>query len=194
MLSKFLLLSSVALSAAAIAAPALAGEGPRKIVTVAFGAGLNTAQPGNAANHHIIPGTIVVKAGDIVNFAVAGLHYIRVYGKGVTLADVRGQIPDACEVNPVPALPECASGTPVPVVPLGSLATYYVGINPFTIPQPGPPFAVPSAATNRVEPVAFLNPGKYLVICAVLPHFNDKMYAWVVVTPSGGRDDHGESH
>ena len=36
-----------------------------------------------------------------------------------------------------------------------------------------------------VEPVSFLKPGRYLVICAVLPHFNDKMYAWVEVRPRG---------
>jgi plastocyanin len=169
------------------------GQPERRIVTVGFGAGLNTAQPGNAANHHIIPDTIRVNVGDVVNFSVAGLHYIRVYGNGVRLSDVKLQIPDECEVNPLPPAtfpPQCGA-PPVPLVSAGGLAVYYAGINPLVSPQPGPPFAQAAAATNRVEPVAFLQPGRYLAICAVLPHFNDKMYAWIEVRPRGqGGDDH----
>jgi hypothetical protein len=177
--------------------PALAddrGGGPdRRIVTVAFGAGLNTAQPGNPDNHHVIPDTIRVNVGDVVNFAVAGFHIIRVYGNGVRLSDVKAEIPDECEVNPLPPAtfpPQCGA-PPVPVVSPGALSVYYHGINPLVSPQPGPPFAQASAATNRVEPVAFLEPGRFLVICAVLPHFNDKMYAWVEVRPRGG-NGHGD--
>jgi hypothetical protein len=74
----------------------------RKVVTVAFGAGLNTAQPGNKENHHVLPNVIRVQAGDVVNFVVSGLHVIRVYDRGVLLSDVKAQIPDECEVNPTP--------------------------------------------------------------------------------------------
>ena len=52
-----------------------------------------------------------------------------------------------------------------------------------------PPFAPVSVAQNRVEGVAFLNPGRYLVICAVLPHFNDGMYAVVEVSGRGPDND-----
>jgi hypothetical protein len=173
------------------------GNGPeRRIITVAFGAGLNTAQPGNPDNHHVIPNTIRVNVGDVVNFAVAGFHIIRVYGNGVRLSDVKLEILDECEVNPIPpaVFPEQCGGPPVPVVSPGALAVYYQGINPLTSPQPGPPFALPSPATNRVEPVSFLAPGRYLVICAVLPHFNDKMYAWVEVRPRGNSGGGGHDH
>ena len=159
-------------------------------MTVGFGAGLNTAQPGNPANHHVIPDTIRVNVGDVVNFSVAGFHILRVYGNGVKLSEVKAEIPDECEVNPLPPAtfpPQCGA-PPVPVVSPGALSVYYEGINGLVSPQPGPPFAQPSPATNRVEPVSFLAPGRYLVICAVLPHFNDKMYAWVEVRPRG--DDH----
>jgi hypothetical protein len=165
---------------------------PRRIVTVGFGAGLNTAQPGNPANHHVIPDVVRVNVGDVVNFAVAGLHIIRVYGNGVTLNDVKAQILNECEVNPLPPAqfpPQCGA-PPVPTVPAGPLNVFYQGINPLLATQPGPPFALPSPAVNRVEPVAFLEPGRYLVICAVLPHFNDKMYAWIEVRPRGGQGDH----
>ena len=53
---------------------------------------------------------------------------------------------------------------------------------------------MPSPAANRVETVTFLEPGRYLEIFAVLPHFNDKMYAWIEVRPRGQGDDHGHDH
>jgi plastocyanin len=151
----------------------------RKIVTVAFGAGLNTAQPGNPENHHILPEVIKVRTGDVVNFVVSGLHVIRVYERGVRLRDVRDGIPDECETNPPPDT--CFPGGPVPVIPPMDLAVYYEGLNSIGPPPPVPPFAPLSLAQNRVEAVSFLKPGRYLVICAVLPHFNDGMMAWVEV-------------
>ena len=60
-----------------------------KIVTVAFAAGLNTAQPGNSANHHVLPDTIRISASDVISFNVAGLHVIRVYEQGMRLNDVK---------------------------------------------------------------------------------------------------------
>jgi len=162
----------------------------RNVVTVAFGAGLNTAQPGNSANHHILPKQIDVEAGDVVSFVVAGLHIIRAYSLGVRLRDITDQIPDECEVNPVPSAadaPQCYFGnvaSPVAVISSFGLSVYYEGINPLAAPPPAPP-AQASAAVNRVESVSFLKPGRYLVICAVLPHFNDRMIAWVEVHPKG---------
>jgi hypothetical protein len=166
-------------------------ERDRKIVTVAFGAGLNTAQPGNSQNHHVLPGVIRVNTGDVVNFVVSGLHVIRVYDNGVKLSDVKAAIPDECEVNPVPPaeFPEnCFTDGPVEVIPPLGLDVFYEGLNSIGPPPQVPPFAPVSVAQNRVEGVAFLNPGRYLVICAVLPHFNDRMYAWVEVRGRGQED------
>jgi hypothetical protein len=67
--------------------------------------------------------------------------------------------------------------TPVPVIPPLDLGVYYEGLNPFAAPPSGR-----STAGNRVEPVSFSKTGRFLVICAILPHFNDKMYAWVEVS------------
>jgi hypothetical protein len=167
-------------------------EADRRIVTVAFGAGLNTAQPGNAQNHHVLPGVIRVNPGDVVNFVVSGLHVIRVYDRGVRLDDVKAAIPDECEVNPVPPAEfpaNCFTDGPVPVIPPLGLDVYYEGLSSIGPPPPVPPFAPVSIAQNRVEPVSFLNPGRYLVICAVLPHFNDRMYAVVEVRGRGANDD-----
>jgi len=157
----------------------------RNIVTVAFGAGMNTAQPGNEQNHHILPKVIRVQTGDVVNFVVSGLHVIRVYDKGVQLRDVKAQIPDECEVNPTPPAEFPANcftqGGPVPVIPQLGLDVLYEGLNSIGPPPQVPPFAPVSLAQNRVEAVSFLQPGRYLVICAVLEHFNDAMYAIVEV-------------
>ena len=160
----------------------------RNVVTVAFGAGMNTAQPGNMQNHHILPKVIRVRAGDVVNFVVSGLHVIRVYDKGVQLRDVKAQIPDECEVNPTPPaeFPDnCFTQGPVAVIPPLGLDVLYEGLNSIGPPPQVPPFAPVSLAQNRVEAVSFLKPGRYLVICAVLEHFNDGMWAVVEVR---GRD------
>src|SRR6185503_2209710 len=93
-----------------------------KIVTIAFGNGINTAQPGNSANHHVLPGVIKIKVGDVVNFVVSGLHVIRVFDKGVRLSDVKGAIPIECQTNPAGGAPFPASCNsvlapgPVPVL------------------------------------------------------------------------------
>jgi plastocyanin len=163
-----------------------------RIVTVGFGAGLNTAQPGNSQNHHVLPSVIRIQPGDVVNFVVSGLHVIRVYDNGVKLRDVKAQIPDECEVNPTPPAEfpaNCFTDGPVPVIPQLGLDVLYEGLNSIGPPPQVPPFAPVSIAQNRVEPVAFLNPGRYLVICAVLPHFNDRMFAWVEVGGRGDRRD-----
>src|SRR6059058_4677340 len=71
-------------------------------ISVAFGAGLNTAQPGNTPNHHIIPqefkvrittakkldGTVVFVPAT-VNFIVSGFHWPWVYNPGVSVAEIK---------------------------------------------------------------------------------------------------------
>jgi len=173
----------------------------REIVTVAFGAGLNTAQPGNSANHHVIPDTIKISAGDVISFNVAGLHAIRVYANGVKLRDVKANVPQECQVNPPQASCNGLGGTVVPTVPVGTVPVFYAGLNaiplvtpPNPAPPAPPPFAAPSVAVNRIESVTFPEPGRYLVICAVLEHFNDGMLAWIDVRPRGKGDGHDDHH
>jgi uncharacterized cupredoxin-like copper-binding protein len=137
----------------------------RMSVTVSFGAGLNTAQPGNSANHHVLPRTIEIKAGGVVNFAVAGFHQIFVYNPGKGPEDV---VPN---VNPMALFIDDTTNL------------YYRGILPAGGPPPGIPVTTnPSNAVNRVEPVSFADPGTYLVICNVAPHFRDGMYAFIKVS------------
>jgi len=158
----------VALSAAIVQAQSDGNS--RMGVTVAFGGGLNTASPpGIPANHHVLPKTIEIKAGGVVNFAVSGFHQIVVYQPGVEASDI------------VP---------PVFVPPTTNLfmnynlgTAYYVGINPRNANAATP--AAPATVfngDNRIESVSFANPGVYLVVCNVTPHFTDGMYAYVKVS------------
>jgi plastocyanin len=133
-------------------------------VTVSFGVGLNTAQPGNSANHHILPPLIKVAQGGVVNFAIAGFHQIMVYQPGVKAGDI--------------ALPVDASALFINFKP----NLFYTGIAPAGGPPPGnAPTVEPSNASNRMESVSFPQKGTYLVICNVRPHFADGMYAYVQV-------------
>jgi hypothetical protein len=146
-------------------------------ITVAFGAGLNTAQPGNTPNHHIIPQEFTVRItkarklnGDVVvvpatvNFIVSGFHWPWVYNDGVTLAQVQANIP--------------ASGTFVNY----NVNVFAKGVFPGTPPAFADATFFPlSNAMNRTDSFGFSTPGRYLVICNVRGHFIDGMYAWINV-------------
>jgi plastocyanin len=139
------------------------GGEARSSVTVSFGAGLNTAQPGNAANHHVLPGVIKVRKGGVVNFVVGGFHQVMVYFPGVVPASI--------------ALPPASS-----LFINDDKNLFYRGIAPAGGPPPGTPAtANPSNAVNRTESVSFPEAGDYLVICNVRPHFLDGMYAVIKV-------------
>ena len=58
----------------------------------------------------------------------------------------------------------------------------YRGLDPLLLPV--------GAQQDRVESVQFAQPGLYLVICAVLPHFQDGMYGYVRVL---GKEDEAVS-
>ena len=158
------------------------GNGNRQSVTVSFGVGLNTATPGNSANHHVVPDVIEVRAGGVVNFVVGGFHQIFVYNPGVRPKDLI--------VPPFPG--------PLFINDFRNL--YYQGINPSnaTAPTGANPATPPENTTvrtntqNRTESVGFTTPGVYLVICNVNPHFRDGMIAWVrVLGDDEDDDDHG---
>ena len=131
-------------------------------IPVAFGRGLNTTQPqGNPANHIMIPDTVRLKQNGVVHFLVAGFHEIVIYNPGKTDDDV--------------AVPP--SGTFIN----DTNNRFYAGIIPAGGPLGTPGTTNPSNAQNRVESVAFLQPGTYLVICNIRTHFNDGMFGYVVV-------------
>ena len=62
--------------------------------------------------------------------------------------------------------------TPGPPLITDPLDRIYPGLDPSVFPMlPGS--TPPQPLQDRVEVVRFQNPGRYLVICGVLPHFFD---------------------
>ena len=100
-----------------------------------------------------------------MNFIIAGLHVVAVYDDGTTPEDIdiTDLVPDRPPMTP-------------PIIN-DSTNRIYRGLDPLLLP--------PGTQQDRVEAVQFSEPGLYLVICAVLPHFNEGMYGYVRVLPSG---------
>ena len=148
-------------------------------VGAAFGRGLNTVAPppGNPLNNVILPKWIEVDAGGVVNFAHAGFHHIVIFKPGFRREHLDPFIPQTgtfiLPSDPTVPLPPEFSGLADNV--------YYRGINPAGGPPATPVVGNPSNASNRGEPVTFLEPGVYLVICNVRPHLLEGMYAYVRV-------------
>jgi plastocyanin len=157
------------------AKPSAALDGPLSNATVSFGAWKTTPPldrmgppPGPANNaHDVIPQIAKIKAGGTVNFIISGLHQVVVYDDGKQPSDISlaNQIPGIPANPPLPALP------PLIDDPNGRI---YRG------PDPRPLFP---NVLDRVEVVQFENPGEYLVICGVVPHFTSGMYGFVKVVP-----------
>lgn len=164
-----LMIGVVTLLSIGLTAPsAMADPADLLSVPVAFGRGLNTAQPGNVVNHVILPDKITVKEGGVVHFLVAGFHQIAVYNPGTEPVDI---------VVPPPPPPATRNFINDPNNRL------YLGINPAGGPLGTPGTTNPSNAQNRVESVSLLERGTYLVICNVRGHFLDGMFAFVKVVP-----------
>lgn len=145
---------------------ASADSGPLSNATVSFGSWMTpldrfTALPPPTANHHeLIPQIATIKAGGTVNFIISGLHNVVVYDNGTQPGDI-----DTTQLTP-------------PAPPLPRLITdpnnrIYRGLDPRAL----------FPTLDRVEVVHFANPGTYLVICGVLPHFQQGMFGFVRVLP-----------
>jgi len=143
-----------------------ADEGLATNATVSFGEWMTTPptdrfpnlSPGAANHHALIPNQVKIKAGGTVNFNIAGFHEVIVYREGIQAGDI----------NTTLTVPPTNGGPPLINDPEGRL---YRGLDPSTQLQ------------DRVEVVHFPNPGTYLVICGVLPHFNQGMWGFVTVKP-----------
>jgi plastocyanin len=121
--------------------------------------------------HQLIPNQATIGAGGAVNFIISGFHQILVYGGGTQ--------PDDFDALTTPTVPPQQLAAP----PLINESTnrIYRGLDPSQQPlyRSGDAFI-----QDRVEVVRFANPGTYLVMCAVHPHFfNDGMFGFVKVLP-----------
>jgi plastocyanin len=143
--------------------------GPLASATVSFGQ-WQTTPPfdrfPNVSNrtrnqHQLIPYEVTIRAGGSVNFIIAGFHQILVYGNGVQPTDI-----DHTNTIPVSVPP----GPPLVNDPANRV---YRGLDPSAL----------LGVQDRVEVVHFHEPGIYLVICGVLPHFLEGMIGYVRVLP-----------
>ena len=158
----------IAAAAAGSTAKLLSGHetlsGPLANATVTFGEWrtdppLDRFQPFTPPTneHHILPNEVTVKAGGAVNYVISGFHLLLVYDNGTR--------PENIDTS------KLIQGPPVPLIDDPNHRIYR-GLDP----------RLPSSALDRVEAVHFPNPGMYLVICGVLPHFlADHMISWVRV-------------
>ena len=162
-------------------------SGPLATATVSFGAwaaGTNrrpniVAAAGLPNNvHALIPYEVMIKAGGTVNYMIAGFHVVAVYGGGTRPEDIN---------TGITVLP---FGAPAPPIIDDPANRVYRGIDPTAMPfmqgpqqqgPIGPPFQ--PVIQDRIEVVHFPDPGRFLVICAVLPHFAEGMYGYVKVNP-----------
>src|SRR5262249_52798220 len=115
------------------------------------------------AKDNLFPRTVVIAQGGTVTYRVDGLHRPAVYRPGTAPGDVDTTALETL----IPALPPFIADAQAPAR-RGSLRT--------------PPQVVawtPPAGT-------FAQPGRYLVICTFLPHFETGRYGWVEVKPAGG--------
>ncbi len=161
-LSSISMITAVCTLSFAVAASAVHAADDNKLsIPVAFGRGLNIAA-NLADNQVMIPDTVRLKEKGVVHFLVAGFHEIVIYNPGKTDDDVT-------------------------VPPSGTFINdtnnrFYSGIVPAGGPPPGLPVTTdPSNARNRVESVAFLERGTYLVICNIRTHFENGMFGYVEV-------------
>jgi hypothetical protein len=140
-------------------------DGPLASATVSFGQ-WQTDPPHDrfpdvsdrTRNHHTLsPLSSSIKQGGSVNFILGGFHHVLIYGPGTQMSDI-----DTSAANLIirPGLPPLINDPTNRV---------YRGLDPSLFPQ------------DRVEVVTLSNPGQYLVVCGVLPHFLDNMHGFINV-------------
>lgn len=172
--------------ATGLAAPAFAAKqehdhpkplsGPLANAVVSFGAWKTdppfdriTQPPEPPRNVHLLlPNEARIKAGGAVSFVISGLHNVQVFAPGTKPDDINTGLTIPM-TGPAPF-----TGLPIINDPSGRI---YRGPDPSLLPL------------DRVETVHFAKPGRYLVICGFLLHFQDNMFGYVRVLPASRRDD-----
>lgn len=146
---------SAAIGAAGLPSSAVVTFGRNDLGTDFFPPGSHDAS--FHAKDAIRPRATVIAAGGTVTFRIMQFHKIAIYAPGVRPEDI-----DLGSLEfPVPGFPPIINSTAGRIV--------------------RGPLVFPPALTLDWD-WTFAEPGRYLVICEVLPHFSDaKMYAWIEV-------------
>lgn len=148
------------------AAPLAAAQGgPPASAVMEFGRDVGADRPPTHPSFHakdkVRPRTVVIRAGGTVHFDVAPAHQVGVYDSGTEPADIEVS-PATLEPSPGPLfIPDFVIDDPDRRIGLGPELSFFAGYQwSFT----------------------FDEPGRYLVICTVTPHFVEaKMYGFVEV-------------
>lgn len=126
--------------------------------------------------HKVLPFEVDIEAGGAVSFIISGVHQILIYEDGTEFADLQAKVARDGAIIPIgPGLVDYAPGR------------IYRGLNPFALfyrdlpPTPPATMGVPLMVQDRVESVNFPMPGRFLVVCALVPHFNEAMHGYVRV-------------
>ena len=96
-----------------------------------------------------------------MNFVIAGVHLIAVYGPGTTM--------DSIDETLLVSMPGAPPTFPKAIDDAANRV--YLGLYPFGITQ------------DRTEVVHFGKRGLYLAVCAFQPHVDEGMHGWVRVLP-----------
>jgi plastocyanin len=143
-------------------------DGPLANAVVSFGQWLTdppldrfpNVPPAPPRNQHLLlPREATIKAGGGVTFLISGLHQILVYADGTG--------PEQIDTTLLTATTGVPAGVPLINDPGNRI---YRGPDPSLL-----------GTLDRVETVTFAQPGRYFVMCGLLPHFNDGMYGFVKV-------------
>jgi hypothetical protein len=124
--------------------------------------------------HELLPFEVTIDQGAAVTFIISGVHQIVVYNEGTTLADVQKAATDGSVIPGVPPLVEYATGRVYRG--LDPRALFYLTPNPNTAGE-----FTPLQVQDRVEGVNFVNAGRFLVVCGVVPHLLEGMHGYVNV-------------
>jgi len=116
------------------------------------------------AKDNLVPRTVVIDKGGAVTFNTFGVHEVAIYAPGTEPGDI-----DTTDLVLTPA------GCPKPGPPPGAPLLIDDDINRIAL------YAQPCGPGMRTVTHTFNEPGRYLVICAFLPHFQVQMYGWVIV-------------
>lgn len=161
-------------------------SGKRALAVVSFGqwdvdpAAPFDRQPINSNRlrniHQQLPFEAEVDAGGAVSFGISGVHQIVIYADGTEFEDLKAAyIAAGSPVVPGP-------GGPPPLIEY-STGRIYRGLDPRALTYAVPVTVPPTVNLNqdRIESVNFKEPGRYLVVCGVLPHFLEGMHGYVNV-------------
>lgn len=142
------------------------GECPQT-AAVEFGDPNAPPTPGNSANHNLLPNEVCITKDGSVNYTVNGFHKIAIYKvkKDTTRAEVISNPGEFFDIDNLADL-TLANGAVIPRIIIDDphQRTFLDPVSPEQYV-----FANPADSVT----VDFGRPGRYLVICTVLPHFLD---------------------